>query len=90
MQSHVEKLRVFALPMPETCEQVAIARVLDAVDMAIERARRMPLARSRELDHSLLHDLLEIGVNQGRKLKNVRAHWTAKKRWMRSPMLAPV
>lgn len=42
-------------------EQAAIAQVLDAADKAIQTTR-VATERARELDHSLLHDLLENGI----------------------------
>lgn len=48
------------LAMPNRDEQTAIARVLDAVDAAIDRAREA-LSKAELLDHSLLHDLLDRG-----------------------------
>jgi type I restriction enzyme S subunit len=47
-----------ALPPPD--EQAAIARMLDAVDAALEHTRAA-VQRARQLDHSLLHELLEKG-----------------------------
>lgn len=58
-----------AFPPPD--EQAAIARVLDAVDVAIERARGA-VRKAELLDHSLLHDLLD----RGRKKS---AHWVTKR-----------
>jgi type I restriction enzyme S subunit len=56
-------------------EQAAIAWMLDAVDIALER-NRSAIARARELDHSLLHDLLEKGLGPNRYGKRKRpAHW---------------
>lgn len=46
---------------PEPDEQAAIARILDAVDTAIERARTSA-ARARDLHDSLLRDLMQRGV----------------------------
>ena len=64
----------FAFPQTSD-EQAAIARVLDAVDTALERTRAA-IARARELDHSLLHDLLEKGLEPNRSGKRKRpAHW---------------
>ena len=52
-----------AFPPPD--EQAAIARILDAVDTALERTRAA-VERARELDHALLHELLEKGLGQTR------------------------
>lgn len=59
------------LPVPPPDEQAAIARVLDAVDAAIDRAREAVI-KAEMLDHSLLHDLLDCG-------KNRPAHWQHKR-----------
>lgn len=67
----------FAVPS-RTTEQAAIARILDAADTAIERTRAAA-ARARELDHSLLHDLLKKGLDPNRNTKRKRpAHWNLK------------
>lgn len=55
-------IRQLVVPVPPPDEQAAIARILDAVDTALERTR-VALERTRELDHSLLHDLLEKGLD---------------------------
>lgn len=49
-----------SIPVPPPGEQAAIARILDTVDTALERSRAA-IERARDLDHSLLHDLLERG-----------------------------
>ncbi|BCL95566.1 hypothetical protein MAFF211491_00180 [Ralstonia solanacearum] len=59
------------LPVPPPDEQAAIARVLDAVDTAIDTAREA-LCKAELFDHSLLHDLLERGNTK-------RAHWQHKR-----------
>lgn len=59
------------LPVPPPDEQAAIARVLDAVDAAIDRAREA-LRKAEFLDHSLLHDQLDRG-------KKKPAHWQHKR-----------
>jgi type I restriction enzyme S subunit len=59
------------LAMPEVDEQAAIARVLDTVDAAIDRAREA-LCKAELFDHSLLHDLLDHG-------KQKSAHWQHKR-----------
>jgi len=56
------------VPLPSAGEQAAIAKVLDSVDMALLRTRDA-IARAQELDHSLLHDLLEKGLGP-RSLSN--------------------
>jgi type I restriction enzyme S subunit len=51
-------IRCLTVPAPPSSEQAAIARILDAVDVAIERAREA-LRKAKDLDHSLLHELIE-------------------------------
>jgi type I restriction enzyme S subunit len=59
-----EKRLLVPVPPPE--EQAAIARVLDAVDTAIERCEAA-IQKARQLRKSLLSDLLSCGVdNNGR------------------------
>jgi type I restriction enzyme S subunit len=48
------------VPIPSAEEQAAIARILDAVDTVIERTHQAA-QRASDLDHCLLHDLLENG-----------------------------
>lgn len=70
-------IRHLVVPAPHPVEQAAIARILDAVDTAIEQARDA-LARAKTLDHSLLHDLLDHGV--GKTRSNERPdHWQLKR-----------
>lgn len=57
---HFAQLHV-TVPPPE--EQAAIAHVLDAVDIAIERTREA-VERARVLANSLLHELLEGGIDE--------------------------
>ncbi|MBZ0224049.1 MAG: restriction endonuclease subunit S [Dokdonella sp.] len=59
------------LAMPSPDEQAAIARVLDAVDAAIDRAREAVI-KAEMLDHSLLHDFLDRG-------KKRPVHWQHKR-----------
>lgn len=63
--------RKMKIAFPQEDEQAAIARILDAVDTAIDRAREA-LCRAELLDHSLLHDLLDHG-------KKKSAHWQHKR-----------
>lgn len=58
------------VPVPPPNEQAAIARILDAVDTVIERTRES-VDRASDLDHSLLHALLENGIDR-RKAKSKR------------------
>jgi type I restriction enzyme S subunit len=58
---HLRDYLTMPLPVPPPDEQAAIARILDAVDTALERTRAAA-GRARELDHALLHQLLESGL----------------------------
>lgn len=61
------------IPIPPLDEQAAIARILDAVDATIERTREA-VARAKELQKSLLADLLSKGINEhGHPEMNFRA-----------------
>lgn len=51
------------LPIPSPSEQASIARVLDAVDKAIERTREA-VERARVLTRSLAEQLLECGIDE--------------------------
>lgn len=64
------------VPIPPVSEQTIIARVLSSVDASIDHTRNA-ITRAHELDHSLLHDLLENGLNpkSGEK-RRYPAHWT--------------
>jgi type I restriction enzyme S subunit len=67
------------VPVPPPDEQAAIARILDAVDTAIERTRKA-VEQARLLDHSLLHELLEHGlVGKSRQKSKRPAHWQIKR-----------
>lgn len=54
-------VRALQLPMPPPEGQAGIAQLLDAVDKTIQCTREAA-ERARDLDHSLLHDLLEKGI----------------------------
>lgn len=69
--------RRLLVPQPNKDEQTAIARILDAVDAAIGKAREA-LAKAESLDHSLLHELLEFGVAANRSKKKP-VHWQQKR-----------
>jgi type I restriction enzyme S subunit len=70
-------VRKITIPAPAIEEQIAIARVLDAVDDAIERARDAR-TKAKSLDHSLLHVLLDFGIAaNGSRSKPV--HWQTKR-----------
>ena len=60
------------VPLPDGDEQAAIARILDAVDTVLERARAA-VERARELRQSLLASLLSNGVGQEGKVRRGRA-----------------
>lgn len=65
--------RKMTVAFPQEAEQGAIARVLDAMDAAIDRARAA-LQAAEALDHSLLHELLAFGVS-GTRQKRKPEHW---------------
>ncbi len=72
-------IRLLRLPIPSLTEQVAIARILDAIDADIERTRTAA-AQARELQYSLLHDLLQHGLGARRSTNGQRpAHWKIKR-----------
>jgi type I restriction enzyme S subunit len=50
--------RAMSVPSPEADEQAAIARILDAVDTALERTRAA-VERAQELERSVLEDAFE-------------------------------
>jgi type I restriction enzyme S subunit len=56
-----------AFPPPD--EQAAIARILDAVDVAIERAREA-IEQARQLSRSLAQSLLECGFDDTGKVRS--------------------
>ncbi|MDE2744229.1 MAG: restriction endonuclease subunit S [Gemmatimonadota bacterium] len=63
------------IPYPSLKEQAAIARILDAVDTAIEHAR-IATKRARQLDHCLLHELLERGLGSANcSRRRFPQHW---------------
>jgi type I restriction enzyme S subunit len=64
-------IRKLIIPVPSEGEQAAIARVLDALDATIDRARDA-LRKAESLDHSLLHELLDRG-------KKGSARWITKR-----------
>jgi type I restriction enzyme S subunit len=72
-------IRQLVIPVPSTDEQATIARILDAVDTALERTR-VAVERARSLDHSLLHALLEKGLDGTRTTdRNFPAHWKVRR-----------
>src|SRR5262245_4184998 len=68
----------FAVPR-DVNEQAAIARILDAVDAALEHTRAA-VERARELRKSLIHDLRTWGLAKGRKRRSapgfIPAEWS--------------
>lgn len=71
--------RAMSIPVPLAGEQVAIARILDAVDTALE-CTRAACERASQLDHSLLHELLEKGVAvKGAQSGKHPSHWTIRR-----------
>ena len=63
------------VPLPAPDEQAAIARILDAVDAVLERTG-VAVERARQLDHSLLHQLLEKGLDSGADtMRGYPHHW---------------
>ena len=71
--------RAMTIPIPPPDEQAAIARILDAVDAALERTRAA-VDRAREFDHSLLHEVLEKGLAPNGRSKHDRPrHWTIRR-----------
>lgn len=64
---------------PSPNEQAAIAHILDAVDTALERTRAA-VDRAREFDHSLLHELLEKGLEPKRAATHRHPpHWSIRR-----------
>jgi type I restriction enzyme S subunit len=72
-------IRRLVIPVPSLREQVAIGDVLDSVDMALERSR-MAVDRAMDLDHALLHELLEQGLKPAGSGggRYPSSHWTVK------------
>lgn len=56
------------VPIPDTPEQAAIARILDAVDTALERTRAA-VERARAMRASIIADLLRHGVGEDGKVR---------------------
>lgn len=54
--------KAMSIPVPSDSEQLTIARILDEVDTAIDRTSTA-VERARTLHHSLLHALLEKGID---------------------------
>lgn len=56
------------VPIPDSSEQIAIARILDAVDTALERTRAA-VERARALRASIIADLLNHGAGEDGKVR---------------------
>jgi type I restriction enzyme, S subunit len=68
----------FAVP-DDIGEQASIARILDAVDTALERTREA-INRAKDLDHTLLHELLTRGLKPRRSAEQkYPSHWLIKR-----------
>ena len=65
----VRAIESFPVPLPPTTDQAAIARVLDALDTALERTREA-IARAQELRISLIAELLSRGVGTDGTVRN--------------------
>ena len=66
-------------PVPLRDEQNAIAIILDSLDTTIE-SLRVAVARSLELDHSLLHEVLERGLGpKSIEKRKFPQHWTPRR-----------
>jgi type I restriction enzyme S subunit len=72
------------VPAPSLEEQAAIARILDAVDTAIERAQDAT-NRAQELRRSLLQSLLSVGLDRKGLVRNRSHHEFAVYRHARFP-----
>ena len=67
------------LPLPQPDEQTAIAHLIDAVDTALERTGAA-VGRARQLYHSLLHQLLEKGLDSRADTMHGRPrHWVIRR-----------
>jgi type I restriction enzyme S subunit len=72
-------IRQLVIPLPSMKEQAAIASILDAVDKALE-CTRAAVARAKDLDHALLHDLLARGLKPRRSEgQKYPPHWLMKR-----------
>jgi type I restriction enzyme S subunit len=60
--------KAMAIPVPPPGEQAAIARILDAVDLVLERSRTA-VERARALRACILADLLSHGVDKDGKVR---------------------
>ncbi len=61
--------RAMAIPVPPPDEQAAIARILDAVDTALERTEAA-LDRARDVRESLIQELLARGIRNEKQRKS--------------------
>jgi len=71
------------VPLPRPDEQAAIARILDAVDTALERTRAA-VERAREVRQSLIQELLVRGL--GNELPRKSAAGVIPKSWACEPL----
>jgi type I restriction enzyme S subunit len=72
-------IRRLVIPIPPRGEQDAIARVLDAVDMALVRAR-LAVGRARDFNRALLNELLERGLRPKQsEPRRYPARWTVRR-----------
>jgi type I restriction enzyme S subunit len=68
----------FAVPS-DFGEQAAITHILDTVDTALEHTR-IAVDQAKDIDHALLHDLLERGVKPSRSRgQKYPSHWLVKR-----------
>jgi type I restriction enzyme S subunit len=70
---HFRDYLTMALPVPPPDEQAAIARILDAVDVAIERSRDACKV-AQKLCNSLIVELLSVGVGPNGHIRNSSEH----------------
>jgi len=71
--------RAMTIPVPPPDEQALIGRILNAVDLTLERACAAG-DRAKELDHALLHEFLEQGLNPSSGVRRkYPPHWTVKR-----------
>jgi type I restriction enzyme S subunit len=62
--------RAMAIPEPPPDEQAAIARILDAVDTALERSRTA-VEKARILRNSMIYELLSRGIRREKSWRSV-------------------
>jgi type I restriction enzyme S subunit len=75
----IRAISSLAVSLPSSGEQSAIASILDAVDTVLECTRTVN-DRAKDLDHSLLHELLERGLSPRRSgRQKYLSHWSVKR-----------